>query len=114
MREVREETGLACVPGAPVGRVRIPGDGVVYDVVDFACTLDPPGPDAGRRGRRRRTCVFADAAALDRAAVHAAAGRDAPRRGASCPADPSRSPGPAGQRGVGSGRPGCSPPRASP
>jgi len=41
-REVREETGLSVRAGAPVGRVRIQGDGVVFDVVDFACTLVPP------------------------------------------------------------------------
>ncbi|MGY1735134.1 MULTISPECIES: NUDIX hydrolase [unclassified Geodermatophilus] len=41
-REVREETGLAVRVGAEVGRVTIPGDGVVYDVVDFACTPEDP------------------------------------------------------------------------
>jgi 8-oxo-dGTP diphosphatase len=45
-REVLEETGLRVRPGAVVGRVRIPGAEVVYDVVDFACTLDPPGQQA--------------------------------------------------------------------
>ena len=46
---MREETGLAVRAGAPVGRVRIQGDGVVYDVVDLACTLLPPAgiPVAG-------------------------------------------------------------------
>src|SRR3954466_12757201 len=44
VREVREETGLAVVPGRPVGRVQIPGDGVVFDVVDLSCALT--GPDA--------------------------------------------------------------------
>src|SRR5512134_2620992 len=43
VREVREETGLDVVPGRPVGRVKIPGDGAVYDVVDFACA--PARPD---------------------------------------------------------------------
>src|SRR3712207_7364207 len=38
-REVLEETGLVVRAGARVGRVHIPGDGVVYDVVDIACTL---------------------------------------------------------------------------
>ncbi|SHG88246.1 ADP-ribose pyrophosphatase YjhB, NUDIX family [Geodermatophilus nigrescens] len=65
-REVREETGLAVTVGAEVGRVTIPGDGVVYEVADFACTLtgpaDPvPGDDAD-------AVVFADAADLDRLA----------------------------------------------
>jgi ADP-ribose pyrophosphatase YjhB (NUDIX family) len=64
VREVREETGLEVVPGRPVGRVRIPGDGVVFDVVDLACALtrtdaEPvPGDDAA-------AAVFADAATLD-------------------------------------------------
>ena len=64
MREVREETGLDVVPGRPVGRVRIPGDGVVFDVVDLACALtgtdaEPvPGDDAD-------AALFADAATLD-------------------------------------------------
>jgi ADP-ribose pyrophosphatase YjhB (NUDIX family) len=66
-REVREETGLRVRVGAEVGRVAIPGDGVVYDVVDFACTLaDPqaepvPGDDAD-------AVTFAGAADLDRLA----------------------------------------------
>jgi ADP-ribose pyrophosphatase YjhB (NUDIX family) len=48
-REVREETGLAVRAGEPVGRLQIPGAGVVYDVVDYACTLLEPGavPVAG-------------------------------------------------------------------
>ncbi|WP_075014497.1 NUDIX hydrolase [Geodermatophilus obscurus] len=64
-REVREETGLTVRVGEEVGRLTIPGDGVVYDVADFACTLvDPgarpvPGDDAD-------AVVFADAAALQR------------------------------------------------
>ena len=62
-REVREETGLAVRAGAPVGTVRLPGPGVVYDVTDIRCTLDPadqqpsPGDDAD-------AAVFADAATL--------------------------------------------------
>ena len=62
-REVREETGLSVRAGAPVGRVRIPGDGVVYDVLDLVCTLDVPtgllvaGDDAA-------DAVFADAVVL--------------------------------------------------
>src|SRR3954471_7483062 len=42
-REVREETGLCVRAGRPVGSVRIPGAGVVFDVVDLACT--PADPD---------------------------------------------------------------------
>ena len=62
-REVREETGLAVRAGTPVGRVRLPGAGVVYDVTDIRCTLDPgdqepaPGDDAD-------AVVFADAVTL--------------------------------------------------
>ena len=65
VREVREETGLEVRVGVPVGRVRIPGDGVVFDVLDLACELvDPaaepvPGDDAA-------AVLFADAATLDR------------------------------------------------
>ncbi len=64
-REVREETGLAVRVGAEVGRLTVPGDGVVYDVADFACTLlDPdaqpvPGDDAD-------AAVFAGPADLER------------------------------------------------
>jgi 8-oxo-dGTP diphosphatase len=62
-REVREETGLVVRAGAPVGAVRLPGPGVVFDVTDIRCTLDPaeqvptPGDDADE-------VVFADAATL--------------------------------------------------
>jgi ADP-ribose pyrophosphatase YjhB (NUDIX family) len=38
-REVREETGLRVRAGAEVGRVLVPGPGVVYDVADLRCTL---------------------------------------------------------------------------
>ena len=64
-REVREETGLRVRAGAPVGRVRIPGSGVVYDVVDLLCTPEPPDqqPVAGDDAA---AVVFADAATLDR------------------------------------------------
>ena len=65
VREVHEETGLDVVPGRPVGRVSIPGDGVVFDVVDLACALrhsdgaPVPGDDAV-------AALFADAATLER------------------------------------------------
>jgi 8-oxo-dGTP diphosphatase len=68
VREVREETGLEVVPQRPVGQVTIPGDGVVFEVIDFTCTLvgtsrDPvPGDDAA-------AALFADAATLDRLAA---------------------------------------------
>jgi ADP-ribose pyrophosphatase YjhB (NUDIX family) len=64
-RELREETGLAVRAGAPVGRVRILGDGVVYDVLDLACTLDVP-TQAPVAGDDADDAVFADAAVLDR------------------------------------------------
>lgn len=63
-REVREETGLLVRARAPVGRVRIPGDGVVYDVLDLACTLAvPPGTPVA--GDDADAVLFADAATLD-------------------------------------------------
>ena len=64
VREVREETGLDVRPGPAVGRVTVPADGVVFDVVDLACVLtDPaaqpvPGDDAA-------AALFADAATLE-------------------------------------------------
>jgi 8-oxo-dGTP diphosphatase len=62
-REVREETGLPVRAGELVGRVRVPGPGVVYDVVDLACALlDPEAvPVAGDDADE---VTFADAAAL--------------------------------------------------
>jgi 8-oxo-dGTP diphosphatase len=62
-REVREETGLAVLAGTPVGRVRIQGDGVVYDVVDLACRLVSP-VDAAVAGDDAADVLFADAAVL--------------------------------------------------
>lgn len=63
-REVLEETGLTVGVGDVVGRVRIPAGSVVYEVVDLACTLDPPGqgPVAGDDAS---DVVLADAATLD-------------------------------------------------
>ncbi len=64
-REVREETGLAVRAGAEVGRVRVPGPGVVYDVVDLVCTLVDPAavPVAGDDAD---DVTFAGAADLER------------------------------------------------
>ncbi len=64
-REVLEETGLTVDVGGVVGRVRIPADGVAYDVVDLACTLAPPGQEPVA-GDDASDVVLADAAALDR------------------------------------------------
>ena len=65
VREVREETGLDVVPQRTVGRVSIPGDGVVFDVVDFACSLTRPdqGPVPGDDAD---AAAFVDAGTLDR------------------------------------------------
>jgi ADP-ribose pyrophosphatase YjhB (NUDIX family) len=65
VREVREETGLDVVPGEPVGRVTIPGEGVVFDVVDFRCTLARPG-EPPSPGDDAAAASFVDAATLDR------------------------------------------------
>jgi ADP-ribose pyrophosphatase YjhB (NUDIX family) len=64
-REVREETGLEVRAGDPVGRVRIQGDGVVYDVLDLACTLVRPGAESVA-GDDAAAVMFVDAATLDR------------------------------------------------
>jgi 8-oxo-dGTP diphosphatase len=64
-REVFEETGLLVRPGRIVGRVRIPGAGVVYDVADLVCTPDPPDQQAVA-GDDASDVVLADAATLDR------------------------------------------------
>jgi 8-oxo-dGTP diphosphatase len=63
-REVREETGLSVRAGAAVGRVRIPGDGVVYDVLDLACALAVPR-ETPVAGDDAADVLFADAATLD-------------------------------------------------
>ena len=64
VREVREETGLEVAAGQVVGRVTIPGDGVVFDVVDLACSLTSAGqhPVAGDDAAAVR---FADPVTLD-------------------------------------------------
>ena len=64
-REVLEETGLRVRAGALVGRVRSPGVGAEYDVLDFACTLVEPGA-APVAGDDAVDVVFADAVTLDR------------------------------------------------
>jgi len=63
VREVVEETGLRVRPDRVVGRVRIGGDGVVFTVTDWACTLLDPTqrPVAGDDAD---DVVFADAAGV--------------------------------------------------
>ena len=61
VREVREETGLLVQPGAVAGRLSIPGDGVVYDVTDFVCSLVGPPTDPVA-GDDADDALFADAA----------------------------------------------------
>jgi 8-oxo-dGTP diphosphatase len=63
-REVREETGLRVRVGAAVGRIRIPAGDVVYDVVDFACSLVDPA-EQPVAGDDAAAAVFADAAAFE-------------------------------------------------
>ena len=63
VREVAEETGLAVRPDRVVGRVRVDGDGVVFAVTDWACTL----LDRAQRpvaGDDAADVVFVDAAGL--------------------------------------------------
>jgi ADP-ribose pyrophosphatase YjhB (NUDIX family) len=62
-REVLEETGLAVRARATVGRIRLPGPGVTFDVHDLACDLVSPDqrPVAGDDAD---DVVFADAAVL--------------------------------------------------
>ena len=63
VREVAEETGLRVRPDRVLGRVRIDGDGVVFTVTDWACTLLDPGaqPVAGDDAA---DAAFVDAAGL--------------------------------------------------
>ena len=69
VREVAEETGLRVRADRVVGRVRIDGDGVVFTVADWSCTLLDPAaqPVAGDDAAE---AAFVDAtglAALDMA-----------------------------------------------
>jgi ADP-ribose pyrophosphatase YjhB (NUDIX family) len=63
-REVREETGLRVRARAAVGTVRIPAGEVVYEVTDFACTLEEPG-DQPVAGDDASAVLFADGPTLD-------------------------------------------------
>jgi 8-oxo-dGTP diphosphatase len=63
VREVAEETGLTVRPDRVVGRVRIPGNGVVFAVTDWVCTMLVPEqrPVAGDDAA---DVAFVDAAGL--------------------------------------------------
>ncbi|CCH90048.1 ADP-ribose pyrophosphatase [Modestobacter italicus] len=63
VREIAEETGLRVRPERVLGRVRIDGDGVVFTVTDWVCTLLDPAqqPVAGDDAA---DVVFVDAAGL--------------------------------------------------
>lgn len=63
VRELAEETGLAVRPVRPLGAVRIEGDGVVFTVTDWWCTLAEPcrQPVAGDDAA---DAAFVDAAGL--------------------------------------------------
>ena len=65
VREVHEETGLAVQPVRPVGQVAIPGDGVVFDVVDFLCR-PRPGEQHPVAGDDAAAVQFADLVTLER------------------------------------------------
>ena len=69
VRETAEETGLRVRPERVLGRVRIDGDGVVFTVTDWACTLLDPTqqPVAGDDAADVRFVDGADLAALDMA-----------------------------------------------
>ena len=63
VRETAEETGLRVRPDRVLGRVRIDGDGVVFTVTDWACTL--AGPRAAPvAGDDAADVVFVDAPGL--------------------------------------------------
>jgi 8-oxo-dGTP diphosphatase len=63
VREVAEETGLRVRPDRVLGRVRVDGDGVVYTITDWECTLLEPAqrPVAGDDAA---DVAFVDAAGL--------------------------------------------------
>ena len=113
-REVWEETGLRVRAGAEVGRLRIDGGAVVYEVVDLACTL--VGAHARPvAGDDAVATVFADARTL--AGLPCTPGLVETLRGWGVLPEGragARRPSAGQPRGAGSGRPGCSPPRASP
>jgi 8-oxo-dGTP diphosphatase len=62
-REVREETGLRVRAGAEIGRLSIERTGMVYEIVDLACTL-VDGDAQPVAGDDAVETVFADARTL--------------------------------------------------
>ena len=69
VREIAEETGLRVRPERVLGRVRIDGDGVVFTVTDWVCSLLDPGqqPVAGDDAADVAFVDTAGLAALDMA-----------------------------------------------
>jgi mutator protein MutT len=65
VREVQEETGLAVLAGAVVGRIRIDSAAAIYDVLDLACVLTT-ADQVPVAGDDAADVQFADAAALAR------------------------------------------------
>ena len=63
VRELAEETGLAVVPVRPLGAVRVDGEGVVFLVTDWLCTLAEPGQQP-LAGDDADDAAFVDAAGL--------------------------------------------------
>jgi 8-oxo-dGTP diphosphatase len=63
VREVAEETGLRVRPDRVLGRVRIDGDGVVFTVTDWSCTLTDPEPQPVA-GDDAADVLFVDAAGM--------------------------------------------------
>lgn len=63
VRETAEETGLAVHPVRVLGRVRVDGDGVVFTVTDWLCTVTGPGREPVA-GDDADDAAFVDAAGL--------------------------------------------------
>ena len=112
VRELAEETGLTVRPGRLVGIVhRGP-----YRIADYLCITAPGTPAAPRPGDDADDARFVDRAAYD--ALPLAEGLTATLRGWDClprhrPAQSSHIQN-SHIQSCGVGRPGCSPPRASP
>lgn len=109
VREMAEETGLVVEPGELVGRV-LRGR---YAIADYRCAIVGGTVRAGDDASDARWCDLTDLTGLplvDELFETLAAWRALPHPGA-----PRAGDAPAGRRQArGSGRPGCSPPRASP